>query len=191
MQDLVQKIQAGDKKAFEQAFKELYPSLVSYGYQFTKDQSSSEEIVQEVFFKFWEKRNDLDITTSLKSYLFRSVHNTCLNQIKHEKVKLKYQEIQMHTRSELYKEDPVIYNELETKITASIELLPEQCQRIFKMSRFEGLKYKEIAYKLSLSVKTVEAQMGKALKIMRRELVEYLPIIYFIIQIGVILFSVV
>ena len=67
--------------------------------------------------------------------------------------------------------------ELEEKIRAAIQTLPEQCRLIFTMSRFEELKYQEIADQLNLSVKTVENQMGKALKIMRTQLKEYLPLL--------------
>jgi RNA polymerase sigma-70 factor (ECF subfamily) len=61
--------------------------------------------------------------------------------------------------------------------------MPEQCGRIFRMSRFEQLRYQEIADQLGISVKTVENQMGKALKIAREHLSDYLPLlILFLIQ---------
>jgi RNA polymerase sigma-70 factor (ECF subfamily) len=67
--------------------------------------------------------------------------------------------------------------ELRKRLDAAIDLLPEQCGKIFKMSRYEHLKYQEIAEQLGLSIKTVENQMGKALKILRQQLKEYLPLL--------------
>ena len=64
--------------------------------------------------------------------------------------------------------------ELQEKIEASIESLPTQCARIFKMSRFEELKYQQIADELGLSIKTIENQMGKALKLLRVSLKDFL-----------------
>ncbi|MNE62777.1 RNA polymerase sigma factor [compost metagenome] len=73
--------------------------------------------------------------------------------------------------------DSVVVNELNERIQLAVENMPEQCGRIFKMSRFEQLRYQEIADQLGLSVKTVENQMGKALKIVREELKDYLPLL--------------
>ena len=66
-------------------------------------------------------------------------------------------------------------NQIEDLISA----LPPERQRIFKMSRLDGMKYREIADELGISIKTVEAQMGKALKYMREHLSDYLPVVIF------------
>jgi RNA polymerase sigma-70 factor (ECF subfamily) len=71
----------------------------------------------------------------------------------------------------------VMATELETKLHAAMNDLPEQCRTIFQMSRFDELKYREIADKLDISVKTVENQMGKALKILRARLVDFLALL--------------
>ena len=68
-------------------------------------------------------------------------------------------------------------SELEERIERAVSKLPEQCQVVFRMSRFEAMKYQEIADQLGLSVKTIENQIGKALRIMRQELADYLPLI--------------
>lgn len=106
------------------------------------------------------------------------VRNSCLNVIKHERVK------QQHAAHELYVKE-VAYEsvahkiqaaELETKIMQAMKVLPEQCRLVFQLSRFEELKYQEIADQLQISVKTVENHMGKALKLMREQLKDYLPL---------------
>lgn len=177
-----QNIQNGDKYAFEILFNAYYQHLCNFAFQFMKEQAASEEVVQEVFYKLWEKRQELNIRSSIKSYLFSSVRNSSLNQLKHLEVRdnfKSYNEQQIHY-FENQDYDILVSNELNSKIENSISKLPEERQRVFKLSRYEGKKYKEIADELGISIKTVEGQMSKALKFMRDELSEYLPIIVFI-----------
>ncbi|MNJ86625.1 RNA polymerase sigma factor [compost metagenome] len=164
-------------------FRDYYKPLVRYGNTFLKDSDETEDIVQQVFVSLWEKRTQLDIHTSIRAVLYKSVQNACLNKIKHLKVRSTYvEDIKAMNVSE-DSSDPVLANELQERIQLAMESMPEQCGRIFKMSRFEQLRYQEIADQLGLSVKTVENQMGKALKIVREELKDYLPLlILFFIQ---------
>ncbi len=160
-------------------FKNYYQPLCRYANTFMNDSDEAEEIVQGSFITIWEKRQTIDITTSVKAYLYRAIRNACLNQIKHQKVKKLYADHELKT-GEKYSEatdQSTLRDELENKIQAAIKTLPEQCRIIFQLSRFEELKYQEIADQMNLSVKTVENQMGKALKIMREQLRDYLPLI--------------
>lgn len=171
-QVLVRRLRSKDKSAFSLVFNEHFVSLVNYAMRFLDEREDAEETVQDVFVKFWDKCGDLDPESSIKSYLYRSVHNTCLNQIKHEKVKDAYKQHVLHhmeRTSELIleKRDPEV---VRTQILVEIENLPPRCSEIFKLSRLEGLKYQEIADHLEISVKTVEVQMGKALKVLREKL---------------------
>ena len=172
-------LKEGDVNAFEMFFKTYYQPLCNYAYSFIQDRDEAEEIVQSAFLSVWEKRETLDIKTSLKSYLYTMVRNTSLNVIKHEKIKQKYvgEALAVEARSHEGVSQKVLSSELEEKIERAMDVLPEQCRLIFKMSRFEELKYGEIAEQLQISVKTVENQMGKALKIMRDQLKDYLPIL--------------
>jgi RNA polymerase sigma-70 factor, ECF subfamily len=171
-----QAIQQGDERVFEEFFRKYYQSLCNYACTFLKDMEEAEEAVQAVFHHFWEKKATLEISTSLKSYFYKSVHNNCLNRIKHAKIKLEYQ----HYNAERIDQNPSYAshlaeaNELESRIAQAVESLPEQCRLVFKLSRFEELKYAEIADQLGISVKTVENQMGKALRVLREKLADYL-----------------
>ncbi|SHO64554.1 RNA polymerase sigma-70 factor [Algoriphagus zhangzhouensis] len=172
-------IQKGDMQAFERVFKEHYDGLCRFANSYLLDVDEAEEVVQGTFIGFWEKRENLQIETSLKAYLYRSVRNSCLNEIKRQKVR------QVHAQAVLQEEVQVaeasdhdaLKMELEDRIHHAIQKLPEQCRLIFKMSRFEELKYQEIADQLGLSIKTVENQIGKALKVLREQLKDYLPMI--------------
>ncbi len=168
----------GDEKAFEALFKTFFAELCFYAVRFVEDMENAEEIVQDIFFNIWNNRAKLNVNTSIKSYLYATVRNTCLNLIKHKKVENKYREYfsRKLQADELDEANWIENNDLETKILSTIDKLPTQRQKIFKMSRFEEMSYKEIAAKLGLSVKTVENQMGSALKFLRKELKNYLPL---------------
>jgi RNA polymerase sigma-70 factor (ECF subfamily) len=176
-------IREGDERVFEQVFRKHYASLCAYGRGIVHDPDDAEEIVQMVFVNVWEKRTEIEITQSLKSYLYRAVHNHCLNRLKHQKVREEHQQYAVYYQDASYESvsQAVYKNELEAQLAKAIELLPEQCRVIFKLSRFEELRYQEIADQLGLSIKTVENQIGKALKILRTELADFLAMLILIV----------
>lgn len=174
-----QAIRNGDEKAFELMFKSHYRSLCNFACSFLGDMDEAEEIVQQVFYTLWAKREGIDVTSTLKSYLFKAVHNSSLNKIKQGKVRQMHAEHVKHTESEESHSTTQILQgkELEKIINAAIDELPEQCCIVFRMSRFGNMKYQEIADELGISVKTVENHMGKALKLMREKLKDYLHLL--------------
>ncbi len=174
---LFERVRQNDQKAYEQVFRTYYPMLCNYALRLVKNQETAEEIVQDLFCTIWEKRQQIQLSSSLKSYLFGATHNNCLRYLKHQKVRQNYQ---VETLAQFKEGEPVqdeefLTFELQQKIAEGINRLPAQCRKIFQLSRYEGLKYKEIAQKAGISVKTVEAQMSKALRILREELKDYLP----------------
>ena len=172
--DIVRRIRQGDTGQFESLFRSSYVSLVRYARTLIKDHDTAEEIVQDLFFRLWKDKEKLQIESSLNGYLYRAVHNRCLHYIDHNRVVEKYVR-EMKEREQETNESPtdiLHYRELQAKVAAIIERLPEKCGKIFCMSRFEGLKYSEIAERLSISIKTVEANMGRALKEFRKILAE-------------------
>jgi RNA polymerase sigma-70 factor (ECF subfamily) len=174
------------KQAFKYLFDKHYSALCSYAYKYINNTDECEEIVQDVFMKLWSNKDKINIDSSIKSYLYKMVRNSCLNLIKHVKLEEKYRKFNKEIIEEdsMMENDSVIENELSSKIRTAIDKLPEQRKRIFLLSRYEGLKNKEIAEKLNLSIKTVENHIGLALKDMRLELKDYLPTILIILQIA-------
>ncbi len=171
---LSDRIKNGDEKAFELLFHKFYGHLCVYAAKIINDETSAEEIVQDLFVKIWEKREQLSIETSLKNYLFRSVKNLCLNFIQHNKTKNNYtQNVLSETESNFSDDDNYPEIDLALKIEESINSLPEKRKEIFRLSRQEGLKYHEIAEKLNISIKTVETQMSLAIKSLREKLKKY------------------
>jgi RNA polymerase sigma-70 factor, ECF subfamily len=173
-----------DESAFEQVFKTHFKRLHAYAFTILRDEAEAEEMVQQVFYKLWERNEKLSFNGSVSAYLYRAVHNESLNYIKHQKVRLNHQlHVAYSMKNEVeHPEKKVLTGELEKKIHVALNELPEQCRTIFQMSRFDELKYREIADKLGISVKTVENQMGKALKLMRAKLVDFLTYILLFIN---------
>ena len=153
--------------------------MYAYAFTIVKEEMAAEEMVQNVFFKIWEKNKGVDISSSALAYLYKSVYHESLNYLKHQKVKAAYH---AHTVHQMKNESDnaskkIMLSDLQQQIDKALSELPEQCRTIFQMSRFEELKYQEIADRLGLSIKTIENQMGKALRILRVKLVDYLPVI--------------
>lgn len=173
-----------DETTFEQVFKTHFKRLHAYAFTILKDEAEAEEMVQQVFFKIWERNENLSLTGSVTAYLYRAVHNESLNYIKHQKVRSDHKlHIAYSMKNEV--EHPgkkILASEMEKKIHEALNELPEQCRTIFQMSRFDELKYREIADKLGISVKTVENQMGKALKLLRAKLVDFLILVFLLIH---------
>jgi len=168
-----------DHQAFEELFRAYFTPLMAFSRRILGDEDDAREVVHQVFIKLWERRREIDLSTSLKSYLFTAVNNRSLNVIRDRK-KFSPEEV-----PELAGEWDVSAEleamELEEKIRAVIASLPEKCRVIFELNRFDGLKYAEIATQLDISVKTVENQMSKALKILREQLGKYLAILLWLV----------
>ncbi|MEO9966316.1 MAG: RNA polymerase sigma-70 factor [Reichenbachiella sp.] len=176
-----------DKTDFENLFKTYYPFLCSFARKYVEDVDDCKDIVHNVFLNLWQKQETLDTESSLKPYLFKSVHNRCLNYIRDRKKIIRHDLITDTQALPDYIEsrDFLEESEMETKIKESIDALPDSCREVFMLSRFEDKKYKEIADQLGISIKTVEGQMTKALKILREQLATYLLEILILLLISI------
>lgn len=172
---LIRQLKNGEESAYEMLFKEYYRVLVVFANKYLYDFEASKELVQDLFVNIYEKRDQLEINSSLKSYLFRSVHNRSVNVINAQKIRNKYAEHvgRTATVNENSIETEMNKTELEHAIYKAIGELPPKCRDIFKLNRFDGLSNSEIAEKLKLSKRTVETQISKALKILRVKLEPY------------------
>lgn len=174
--ELLEAFSNGDEAAFEKLFSTYYEPACRYVIRIIRDRDTTEEIVQATFVNLWEKRQLIRSDISFKSYVFRAAYNTALNYIKHRKVVSTFvarkQDRIVEIQREFVSHQPDF--ELQNRIKEALSDLPPQCQRVFRLSREEGLKYHEIAVELGISKKTVEVHMGKALKLLRASLKDYL-----------------
>lgn len=161
-----------DISVFETFYKENYKMLYISCFRYVKEAELAQEIVNDAFLKIWESSGQINIQTSLKSYLYRIVVNMSLNALKKEETVKKNQQW-LAASSE---HPDVVYEaeaaELRIRIYKAIEKLPPQCKKVFLLSRIEGLKQQEIADQLGISIKTVKNHITYAL----RQLAESLPV---------------
>lgn len=176
--DIIAGIKNGDSSFFTLLFNRYYSGLVVYATHLLESDEHSADIVHDIFMSLWEKRASLFIEISIKSYLFTSVRNRCLNYISHLRVRTEYQESILKNGDV---NGPLTWEhydevELTAMIDNAINKLPPQCRKVFLMSRFEYKTNTEIAKELEISPRTAEKHIEKALKILRAELKDYLPL---------------
>lgn len=160
-------------KGLELIFKEYYETMCLTALRITKERSLAEDIVQEVFYELFRKRETVKIQ-SLVGYLKRSVYNRSLNKIKSHKEIFDSDDLNIElSDNSANSQEELEFQELESYLNDVIDRLPEKCRLVFILNRFEELSYKEVAQRLDISVKTVENQMSKALRILREEMVNY------------------
>ncbi len=168
---ILKRIKDGDIRAFEVLFRQYYEALCRYGVRFVGSIEESEEIVQELFYRIWKNRENIEISFSVKAYLFGAVKNNALQHLEHEQVKQNYFDQELKKQEQpgyLGPDEELEIKELNKQLDLALGRLSDRQREIFSMSRFEGLKYTEIAGKLGLSVKTIEAEITKSLKELRK-----------------------
>jgi RNA polymerase sigma-70 factor (ECF subfamily) len=170
-----------DRKVFRQIFETWYDPLLRYCSLRTGDAQEAEEIVQDIFVKLWEKRHELQINSSLRSYIFRIALNKIINHQEHLKIRLQHREYTMQSgwQNNSWSEG---FPEKEIRDLAAIAVgnMPARRRSVYELSRNEGLKYSEIAERLNISVKTVEAHLSAALQQLRVSLQDYLSLLLFL-----------
>lgn len=173
-QYLLGRIKKGDIGAFEKLFHRFYPGMCSYAEKLVGQEAVAEEVVQDVFYNIWKNREVFRISSSLNSYMYRSVFNNAMMHLRKSRREILFEDNSFEPEG--FASDPVEElegSEVNEVINNTLENLPERTREIFMLNRFDGLRYKEIAAKLSISVKTVEANMGKALKALKTSLDKY------------------
>jgi RNA polymerase sigma-70 factor (ECF subfamily) len=175
-----------DLHTFNQLFREQYPALRAYA-GFLVGDGSAEDIVQDLFLYTWENRQTITIHTSIKAWLFKSVHNRCLNNLKRTQM-LHHNHRQIESglnEQEMLLADPeknhiiqkLYMNDLRIEINQAIDSLPNKCREVFILSYLEAFKNKQISQELNISVSTVEKHINHALKTLRKTL-EHIKILF-------------
>lgn len=159
----------------EYLFKEYYQALCVHAYRILNNTEVAEDIVQDVFMKLWNKKDQININTSVKSYLYKSTTNTALNYLEKNKVIVQSDEaLEFEPNGQVAPDLQMSAKQLKSRIDEAINNLPPKCKTIFILSRHEGMKYKQIADHLNISVKTVENQMSIALERIREHIKQFI-----------------
>ncbi|MDP3945254.1 MAG: RNA polymerase sigma-70 factor [Lutibacter sp.] len=168
---LISQLKKGNEDALNHVYKLYYSQLYNYTKTLCGNDDLAKDIVQETMIKIWRKSSTLNIQSSLRGYLLKSIYyhfidtqrriikeTNQLNFLKQEAL-LEFSEISSDDLESIY-----------LAIDLEIDNLPTQCKEVFLLGKKEGLKYKEIADKLNISIKTVERHMSIALKKLRKKL---------------------
>ena len=170
--DVIFLLQSGDEKALQSLSQLYYRPLCFFATRLLKDQLSGEDIVEESFLKLWQRRNDFKNLQNIKSFLYITTRNACLNSIKQQqrvavsKTQLGY----LADEQEGYILNEIVRTEVMAEITTLIDKLPGQCRKIFVLSYVNGYKNHEIATALNISIHTVKNQKVRAIRLLKIKL---------------------
>ena len=168
---LIQQLCEGNEHAYKEVYRLHYAVLCAYAKQFVNDDFEAESIVDDVILHLWEIRQQLRIDRSLRSYLISCVHKVVPAIVGLPKDEL------LHEPSTAYPLSTLLEKELEKKIKQAVDSLPDECRRVFTLSRYEGMTYEGISKELGISVNTVKYHIKRALKILYNRLEPYLFIL--------------
>ncbi|APA65517.1 MAG: RNA polymerase sigma-70 factor [Maribacter dokdonensis] len=168
---LIKKLISGEEKAYILLLEKYHQQLNAYAVTLTHDQSTAQDIVQNVFLKTWKSRKKLNPEFSIRNFLYKCVYNEFLNTYQKNKAVVllnkKYIEYSHEVAVEF---DDNMMSKMMDIVNREIKKLPPKCQKVFVLSKKEGLSNSEIADYLDVSIKTVEAQITKAFRILKNEL---------------------
>ncbi|MGQ1948391.1 RNA polymerase sigma-70 factor [Geofilum sp. OHC36d9] len=183
--ELLQNLAKGDSLAFGKLINVYHERLLHFSMHYINDWESARDVVQDVFSIVWENHQKFSEVKNLSSWMFSLTKNQCLKKIDYLKVRQNHSSDLSHRQLELAQSSlnhldtsPIIFDEINTIISQTLEKLSPQSRSIFEMSRFENKKNREIAEELHISLKTVEANITKSLKILRPALKDYLPCVF-------------
>jgi RNA polymerase sigma-70 factor (ECF subfamily) len=171
---------AGARAAFDELFRATYPGLYRFAYRLSRSPEAAEEIVQEVFFDLWRRRDLVDPSSVAHAYLYTSVRHAVISRVRRLRVEERTEERDdlgsgaTHGSTGPSADEAVELADLSAAIDRAVECLPERCRLVYTLSRREHLSYAAIAAALGLSVKTVEAQMANAFRQIRTRVAPYL-----------------
>tara|TARA_R110000868_G_scaffold363272_2_gene625549 strand:+ start:6113 stop:6694 length:582 start_codon:yes stop_codon:yes gene_type:complete len=168
---LIEKLITGEEKAYILLLEKYHKQLNAYAVTLTHDQSTAQDIVQNVFLKTWKSRKKLNPEFSIRNFLYKCVYNEFLNSYqKNKSVVLLHQKYIEYSHEIAIEMDNNMMIKMMDIVNREIKNLPPKCQKVFVLSKKEGLSNSEIADYLDISIKTVEAQITKAFRILKNEL---------------------
>ncbi|MDR1723493.1 MAG: RNA polymerase sigma-70 factor [Tannerella sp.] len=180
-QELFEKVRMGDNAAYHEIYVRYYTSLCEFASQYI-NYSDVKDIVQDLMMYLWEERENIIIESSLKSYLFSSLKNRCLNVIKKKQIREKaYSELYERLKREVAETPDVSIEELYKATRKAIEELPETYRETFQLHRLYDMSYRQLAERFNVSQKTIEYRMSSSLKILREKLKDYVGCLTFLL----------
>lgn len=165
--ELIHRLKKGDRKAFDEIYHAYKATFYNFAFNTTNSVDEAKDLIQDTFYDLWVRKDKLDITTALKSYLFTSIKNRFLNKVQREKRFEHYADIilsQLKPEYELNPEEEIVMEEKKQFLLDKINRLPKKCREIFVLNKMEDKSITEISESLTLSPQTVKNQLVKATK---------------------------
>lgn len=168
--DLFDLVKQDDNKAFEEIYTRYWNFLTLSASIHLQSKQKAEDVVQEIFISFYNRRYAIEFSVSLRAYLCKALKFKIMNESRSQIVRDTYQKA-VHYEYSYANYDSAYHlcetKELEHNINRSIGFLPEKCRQAFLLSRAEDLSYKDISGHMGISVSTVEKHISKALRILK------------------------
>jgi RNA polymerase sigma-70 factor (ECF subfamily) len=184
--EILELLKKGDEEAVRYIFDVYFEKLCLYAEGIIRDHQAAKDIVEDLFITVWLHAGTNPIHTTLSNYLFKSTYNNCIQYLNKRQAEarnteqlsyiLKDHEI-IHPLTDGYPVSGMVVMEMEKKAESILESLPDQCRKIYSLSRFENLSYPEIASRLKITVGTVKTQMSRAFQRFREGLAEFLALV--------------
>jgi RNA polymerase sigma-70 factor (ECF subfamily) len=170
--ELADLLKSDDTGAFTELYSRYKGLLYIYACKVTKDDDIAEDLVQELFINVWDKRKNINFTSSISSYLYTAVRYKFFDLVDKQKVRADYiQAFQLFLdKGEYLTDNYMLEKELSDAIEKEVSNLPSKMREVFLLSRKENLSNKEIAQRLEISEKTVKNQISTALKTLKTKL---------------------
>ncbi|MBE9598631.1 RNA polymerase sigma factor [Pedobacter sp. MC2016-24] len=159
-------LKGGDRAAFDAIYKFYSNRIYSRILSMVKLTEVTDELVQDIFLKVWERRGEINENLSFQAWLYRIAENMVVDYYRRLALDLKMRKHMLETYAELYNqtEDYILNKERAQLLDKALQLLPPQRQVIFRLCRLEGKSYEEAASFLNISTSTVSNQLVKATK---------------------------
>ncbi|SEN33023.1 RNA polymerase sigma-70 factor, ECF subfamily [bacterium A37T11] len=179
--ELVYLLKSGDQVSYNEIFMRYRGILYQHAYRMLKNQEETEDVLQDVFMLLWQKRESLEISNALSSYLYIAVRNRIFKIFAHQQVAKRYMD-SLQTfieKGHAFADDKLLEKELSVIIEKEVDSLPKKMREAFLLSRENDRSYKEIGLLLDISEKTVRNQVYNAIRILKTKISSFLSILLF------------
>lgn len=164
-------LKKGNYAAFDALYTEYSPRILGRLIRLLGQEDTAEELLQDLFFRVWDKRTQIDADQSFRGYLFKIAQNLVYDYFRKQSLDERYREEFLRNYSELYGhiEEDMIFKQTEERLMHSIDNLPPQCRQVYILFKLEGKSYAEISDLLGISKSTINNHLTKANAILKKE----------------------
>lgn len=167
--EFIEQIQIGNTLVFKEIFDEFYLPLRSFAYRYVENDAVTDDFVQDAFLMIWERRKDFSMIAAMKSFLYTTVKNSCLNYLKRQQVKIRNEGPLTRLLEADNDGQIILEEEIHARVYRAIKDLSPQARQIILYS-MEGLSNPEISKKMELSLNTVKTVKLRAYRTLRKKL---------------------